>query len=198
MKTIVFDIGNVLVNWDPRLAWAEELGSLEAAQAFIDRTDFLGRNLRADGGERFADLAAELPDPADQTRLASYPARFAVTVHSLISDSWQMLRALKSRGHPVHAITNWSAETWPAGVAAWPELGTAFEVTVVSGEHRVLKPDARIFAILCEMAGVSPGDCLFIDDSLKNVAGAQAFGMDTIHFTGPDALARGLAERGLL
>ncbi len=108
------------------------------------------------------------------------------------------MERLRGRGLEIHAITNWSAETWPAGVAAHPELGQAFGVTVVSGQEKMLKPDPRIFALLCERAGLLPQDCVFVDDSLKNVAGALGSGMDAIHFTSPEALEQALTERGLL
>jgi HAD superfamily hydrolase (TIGR01509 family) len=198
MTAIVFDIGNVLVNWDPHRAFLDRLGSREAVDAFLIRADFFARNLRADAGETFADLAAELPDPADAALLADYPRHFARTVPSLIEGSWALMERLRGRGHAIHAITNWSAETWPVGVAAHPVLGRAFGVTIVSGEERVLKPAPAIFAALCARAGVAAQDCLFIDDSMKNVEGARAFGMETVHFTGPEALEAALTGRGLL
>jgi HAD superfamily hydrolase (TIGR01509 family) len=71
-------------------------------------------------------------------------------------------------------------------------------VTIVSGQERLLKPDPRIFALLCNRAGVAPSDCLFIDDSPKNGVGAQAAGMQAELFTTPDALEAALTARGLL
>lgn len=198
MTAIVFDIGNVLIRWDPHLAFLPDLGSHDAVEAFLARTAFHDRNLRADAGETFADLSAEIADPADRALFARYTARYAATVPEAIEGSWALMERLRARGHPIHAITNWSAETWPVGVAAHPRLGTAFGVTVVSGQERVLKPDPRIFAILCERAGVAPGQALFIDDSPRNVAGARAFGMQAIHFTDPAALEADLTARGLL
>ena len=198
MTAIVFDIGNVLVKWDPHLAWAEDLGSREAADAFLQRTDFFARNLRGDKGERWADLAQELKAEDDRRLLASYPDRFARTVQEKIAGSWDILHHLKGQGRAVHAITNWSAETWPVGVSVHPELGEVFGTTIVSGTVRRLKPEPEIFAHLCADAGVAAQDCVFVDDSPNNVAGAQAFGMDAIHFTSPGALERALAERELL
>jgi FMN phosphatase YigB (HAD superfamily) len=119
-------------------------------------------------------------------------------VPNAIEGSWALLDRLTARGVPVHAITNWSAETWPRGLTVHPRLGTAFGVTVVSGREGVTKPDARIFRALCDRAGVAPADCLFIDDGPQNVDGARAAGMDAVHFTGPPALERDLRERGLL
>ncbi|WP_298849663.1 HAD family phosphatase [uncultured Ruegeria sp.] len=198
MKAVVFDIGNVLIRWDPHLAWLEEMGSREAVAEFLTRIDFLERNLRADGGEVFADLAAELDDAEDRQRLSVYVERYGATVPNKIEGTWQLLYRLKEQGTPVHAITNWSAETWPVGVGAHPELGDVFGVTVVSGQEKLLKPRPEIFHLLCERAGLPPESCIFIDDGLHNVEGARAVGMDGIHFTTPQALEGALIERGLL
>ncbi|WP_050603054.1 HAD family phosphatase [Ruegeria sp. 6PALISEP08] len=198
MKAVVFDIGNVLIQWDPHLAWLDEMGSREAVAEFLTRIDFQDRNLRADGGENFTDLASELDDAEDRRRLGVYVERYAITVPHKIEGTWQVLYRLKEQGTPVHAITNWSAETWPVGVGAHPELGDVFGVTVVSGQERLLKPQPKIFHRLCERAGLAPENCIFIDDGLHNVEGARAVGMDGIHFTTPQALEGALIERGLL
>ncbi len=198
MKAVVFDIGGVLIDWQPHLAWVDILGSEEAAQAFMERTEFSARNLRADNGERFADLAQELDDPRDQAHFVSYVERYALTVENPIHGTWDVLGRLKAQGTPVHAITNWSAETWPEGLRAQPRLGEVFGTLVVSGQEKVMKPDARIFQILCERAGIAPEDCVFIDDVPRNVQGAKAIGMDGIHFTTPEALEMALTQRGLL
>lgn len=198
MTAIVFDIGNVLVNWEPHLAFLADLGDRAAVEAFFARIDFHALNLRADGGESFADLAREIADPADAALLAGYVGRYRLAVPQAIEGTWALMDRLRARGHAIHAITNWSAETWPEGVAAHPRLATAFGVIIVSGRERMLKPDPRIFALLCARAEVSAGDCVFIDDSEKNVGGARVAGMDAIHFTTPAALADALTARGLL
>lgn len=198
IRAIVFDIGNVLVRWDAALAFVPDLGTRAAAEAFLARTDFTARNLRGDAGENFTDMAGEIDDPADRALFAAYVGRYATTIPETIEGTWSLMDRLRGRGLEIHAITNWSAETWPIGVATHPRLGTAFGVTIVSGRERVLKPDPRIFALLCDRAGLAAADCLFIDDSAKNVDGARAFGMQAELFTTPDALEAALAARGLL
>lgn len=198
LKAIVFDIGNVLVKWDAHRAFLPELGSREAVEALMDRIGFPLLNLRGDAGETFADLAEEIEDPTDRALFAAYLPNYARTIPEAIEGTWAIMDRLRAKGFQIHAITNWSAETWPIGVATHPRLGTSFGVTVVSGQEKVLKPEARIFAILCERAGLEPSDCLFIDDSEKNVAGAKAAGWDAVHFTTSEALERDLTERGLL
>ena len=198
MKAVVFDIGNVLIHWDPVPAFLPELGSAARVRDFMVRVDFGARNLRADGGTPFADLAGELADPADRALLAAYPARVPATVPDEIADSWVLLDRLRAAGRQVHAITNWSAETWPAGIRAHPRLGTAFDTVVVSGQVGMVKPDPAIFRLFCARAGLAPGDCLFIDDRAENCAGAESIGMAAEVFTTPAALETALTGRGLL
>lgn len=195
---IVFDIGNVLIRWDAHRAFLPRLGTRLAVDSFLARIGFSALNLRADGGERFADLAGEIADPQDRALFASYLPNYALTIPATIPGTWALLDRLRARGHAIHAITNWSAETWPIGLATHPRLASAFDVTVVSGIERMLKPEPRIFALLCGRAGVIPADCLLIDDSDRNVAGARAFGMDALPFTTSAALEQALTARRLL
>jgi 2-haloacid dehalogenase len=197
VDTVVFDIGGVLVDWQPHLAWADDLGE-EGAKAFIARIGFDKINFACDGGARFADAAARLADPEDGARLGTYVARYTRTVPDKIAGTWEILTALKSRGTPLHAITNWSTETWPEGLKAHPELGSVFGTTIVSGKVGLLKPSVQIYRLLCERAGVEPARCVFIDDGFHNCLGAQAAGMDAIHFQGPVDLQTQLERRGLL
>mgnify|MGYP000844115753 CR=1 FL=1 len=198
IDTIVFDIGNVLVRWDPHAAFAPHLGGPDAVPAFLERIGFRALNLRADGGETFADLAATIPDAGDRALFLTYLDGHAASIREPIEESWALMERLRARGHAIHAITNWSAETWPIGLATHPRLARAFGVTVVSGIEGVAKPGPEIFARLCAKAGVAPGQCLFIDDSAANVAGARAAGMEAHHFIDAAGLERDLSARGLL
>ena len=193
---IVFDIGNVLIRWDARAAFATL--DAAAADAFMSRVGFGALNLRGDRGETFADLAAEIADEADRTLFASYLPNYAATIAEPIEGTWALMDRLRAAGHAIHAITNWSAETWPIGLATHPRLRTSFGTVIVSGQERVAKPDPAIFAVFCDSADAAPDTCVFIDDSESNVAGARAFGMDAIHFITPEALETSLIERGLL
>ena len=197
VDTVVFDIGGVLVDWQPHLAWSGEMGE-DAARAFLTRIGFEKINLACDAGARFEDAAAGLSDKEDEARLAAYVARYTRTVPDKIAGTWDLLCALKARGTPLHAITNWSAETWPEGLKAHPELDEVFGTVVVSGEVGIIKPSTQIYQLLCSRAGVAPERCVFIDDGLHNCIGARAAGMDAIHFTDAGALEAALVERGLL
>ena len=197
MKHVVFDIGAVLVDWNPVLAWSGDLG-VDGATAFLSRIGFDKLNLACDAGASFGAAAGLLDDPGDAARLAKYVERYHLTVPKKISDTWDLLYRLKERGVRVFAITNWSAETWPEGCKVHPELAEVFEVTVVSGQVGMIKPGVAIYQHLCQEAGITAADCVFIDDGLHNCVGAMAAGMDAIHFTGAPALEAALTARGLL
>ncbi len=197
-RCVVFDIGNVLVAWDPVAAFLPELGDRASAAAFLDRVGFLAWNLEQDRGRSMAEALEAVADPADRALLALYPARFAACIAQTVPGTWEVLEALAARSVALHAITNWPAELWPVALAVHPRLATAFGVTVVSGREGVVKPDPAIFARLCDRAGLAPGDCLFVDDSAPNVAGARGFGMQAHHFAGAAALRDDLSGRGLL
>lgn len=198
MTAIVFDIGNVLVTWDPVPAFLPELSSRSAVEAFLERVDFRARNLRADRGERFANLAMEIEDLDDRVLFSRYVERYAKTLGDPIEGSWRLLNRLQRRGHATHALTNWSVETWPIGQTVHPRLQDAFEITIVSGKVGLAKPERAIFDLLSRRAGIAPGTGLFIDDCPINIEGARHAGFAAHQFTGPDALEADLTQRGLL
>lgn len=198
VTNVVFDIGNVLVDWKPHLAWIEELGSRDAVESFIERTGFMALNARADAGERFADLAKEVADPEDRRRITDYVPHHSRTIMDGIEGTWGLIERLKARNVPIHAITNWAAETWPEGVKGQPRLATTFQTLIVSGVENIAKPDPQIFHLFCDRAGVAPSDCLFVDDKLENVEAAVSVGMQGAHFTTSESLETQLRDIGLL
>lgn len=197
MKHVVFDIGAVLIHWDPVLAWVDDLGDTET-RAFLQRINFDKLNLACDAGGSFSDAARALPDAEDRNRLSQYIDRYAQTVPNKISGTWDILYALKDAGVRVFAITNWSAETWPEGCRAHPELTEVFETTIVSGRVGMVKPSVALYRHFCAEAGVDAADCIFTDDGLHNCLGAKAAGMEAIHFRGAETLEADLKARGIL
>lgn len=200
ITTVVFDIGNVLIRWQPERALRRHLPQRAAALAWLDRVGFYDWNLEQDRGRSLAEalpvLAAAHPEAADY--LHDYADTFAETIREPIAGTWALAERLAARGTPLHAITNWSAELYPVARALYPRLDTLFGVTVVSGVERVIKPDPAIYRRLLARTGAAAAECLFIDDSARNVAGAQAVGMAAHHFTDPAPLEAELARRGLL
>ena len=194
---VVFDIGGVLIDWHPHLAWQDDL-SEEEIRALLKRISFGSINLACAGGARLSDVAQDLSDPQDAVRLAQYFDNYARTVLQKIEGTWDILYALKAAQVPLYAITNWSGETWQQGCKAHPELLTVFEHIIVSGQEGIIKPSRAIYQLLCERAGIGPKDCVFIDDALHNCIAAKSAGMDAIHFSDACNLQKALCERTLL
>lgn len=197
---IVFDVGNVLIRWRPERAVAEYFPDPVEAAAYLQRVGFAAWNLANDGGRSFAEGYAALlaAHPDDAEPLAGYPGRFAETIREPVEGTWALLDRLRAAGHPLYAITNFAAETWPLALEVHPRLGQVFRDVVVSGYERMLKPAPEIYRLLLARNGLEAGDCLFIDDNAANAEGARAVGMQAHHFTTPDELHADLARRGLL
>jgi 2-haloacid dehalogenase len=196
---IVWDIGNVLIRWQPEQAVAHLFPDPTEARAWLDAVDFFDWNYQQDGGRTLVEglAAMEAAHPGQSAPLESYLDHFAKTIRVPITENWDLMDRLTADGHRQFAITNFSAQTWPIALTLHPRLATAFEDVVVSGIERVLKPGPEIFRLLLDRNGLNAADCLFIDDSPANVDGARQVGMAAVHFTDPQALARELAGLGL-
>ena len=201
VDAVVFDLGNVLIEWDPRPAIAAGVGE-ERAQKFLTsgEFDFGAWNHAQDAGRTFAEAEQEAtaayPHLADEIR--SYRENFAKSMRGPIEGTVAILKQLHAAEIPLIALTNWSAETFPAAVETFDFL-ELFEDIIVSGEEGVAKPDPEIFEELEDRIRHlgSLDDCIFIDDKLANVQAATAAGMDAIAFTTPEELRADLLVRGL-
>lgn len=199
MKSVIFDLGAVLIEWDPALAFADVFTSRDAAEAWMARIGFADWNRAQDGGRSFAQgLAEARARHGDEARhLDGYLAAFPMTIEKPVAGSWEIAEALLARAVPMYALTNWSADTWPHALQLYPRLGALFRDIVVSGQVGALKPEPAIYRLLLDRNGLRAEDCIFVDDSLANVQGARSLGIDAIHFTGAESLGRELARRGL-
>ena len=196
---IVFDIGNVLLHWDPRVLYRKIFATEDEVEWFLTHVCPPSWNLEQDRGRSFADAVEEAttrhPDHAEA--IAAYHHRWHETLTHAIDGSVMILEELKSRGAPLYAITNWNQDKFRETKARYDFLNR-FRDIVVSGDERLIKPDPAIYRLLLERNGLEASTCLFIDDSPKNVAGAQAVGMKAHHFTSPENLRAALQAEGLL
>ncbi len=195
---VVFDLGGVLVHWDPRHLYRRLLPD-DGIEDFFAEVDFAAWNRRADGGARWADLVAEhsrrFPHRAEL--LAAYPARFAETLVGEVAGTVEVLHDLHREGVRLLALTNWSAETFPHARGRFPFL-ELFEDVVVSGVEGVMKPDPAVFRLLLDRHGLPAGRTVFVDDSAVNVEAAGRAGMVGLRFVGADDLRDDLHRLGLL
>jgi HAD superfamily hydrolase (TIGR01509 family) len=196
---VVFDIGNVLLRWDPRNLYRQVFEDEGTRERFLSGPLAMSFILQTDVAPSFAEAiearAAAFPEHAEALRL--FDARWIETLGGPIEENVALLRRLKANGARVHALSNFAHEKFALAAAAHPFLNE-FDVAVISGHEGVAKPDRRIFEILVERAGRLPGELLFVDDSPKNVEAARAFGIDAVLYALGVDLARAFEERGAL
>jgi len=196
----VFDLGGVLLDWNPRYLYRKLFDGDEAAmEHFLATVCTTEWNECQDAGRTFAEgTRALLPQHADKIELIeAFGKRFDELIAGPIAGAVEVLAEVKQRGVPLYSITNWSAETFPPQFVRFPFLSW-FDGIVVSGLEGVIKPDPRIFRILCERYRVAPKSAVFIDDVAANAAAAAALGIHGIHFRSPEQLRRELVAVGLL
>jgi 2-haloacid dehalogenase len=200
VNTVVFDLGGVLVDWDPRYLLREVMPGREAEMDTILR-DVLNHdwNLERDRGDSWPEamerLKAEHPAWADIFDL--YTERWAETLGGAHQDTVEILRELKQRGTPLYALSNWSAAMFPHAEDRFEWLDW-FDGVVVSGRVRMVKPERDIFDYLLSTYGLVADDILFIDDHEPNVIAARSYGIAAHHFDGADGLRDRLVSEGLL
>jgi 2-haloacid dehalogenase len=195
---VVFDVGNVLIAWDPKHLFRKIFADEARMDWFLTHVCTMDWNLEQDRGRSWAEGVAELtaqhPDWAGE--IAAYDRRWSEMVAGAIAPSVAVLDALKDSGRSVYAITNFSAEKWQDSQARFPFL-TRFDGVIVSAHEKLLKPDPAIYRRLFERYGLEPAGCLFIDDSQRNITTAASLGMLTVPFTPDTDLRAALAALGV-
>ena len=199
IEAVVFDIGGVLLDWDPRHLYRKLFDDETAMNRFLTEVCTLEWHAAHDRGvpmERScAELAAANPQHAEL--IHAWGRRSEEMVAGPISGTVEILSDLKAAGIPCYALTNMEAETYPRRVERFPFLGW-FDGTVVSAFERTAKPDAEIFEVLLARFGLTPATTVMIDDSPANLEAARRLGMQTVQFHSPAQLRRWLEQALLL
>jgi 2-haloacid dehalogenase len=200
IKTIVFDFGNVLLEWNPRYVYQRYFpDDPQGMERFLEEVNFMDWNLQQDKGRPFAEGVAALSGKFPQY------ARLIQTYHDNWTDSLgrayegtvAIMKQLKQAGYPLYGLSNWSAETFPRAREKY-DFFDLLDDFVISGDVGHVKPDPEIFRILLSKIGRPAQECLFIDDALANIDQAQKMGFATIHFQSSEQLAQSLRELGIL
>ena len=197
---VVFDLGGVLVDWNPRYLYRPLFAGDEAAmEHFLTHVCTPEWNLRQDEGRLLADAYAVLTrdHPEHKALIEAWGPGFDRMMAGPIAGTVEILGELRDRGVPLYALSNWSAETFPYARARFDFLNW-FRAIVISGELKLIKPDPRIYRHLLETHGLRPEETVFIDDAPHNVAGAKAVGIHGVQFTDPVALRSALVDLRLL
>ncbi|PWT72046.1 MAG: HAD family hydrolase [Proteobacteria bacterium] len=200
IDAILFDLGGVLIDWNPRYLYKPLFkGDDEAMEQFLADVCPPHWNVQMDAGKPFheaiAERSLEFPDHAEL--IAMWKSGWTQMLRDAVPESVEILDSLRQKGLRLYALTNWSAETFPFALERFDFLQW-FEHIVVSGDIKLAKPDPRIFQHAIERCRLTPRSTVFIDDSLKNVEAARRLGLHGIHFEDPAGLKQELQAMGVL
>jgi 2-haloacid dehalogenase len=196
---VVFDIGNVLVRWNPRNLFRKTMNDEARMERFLAAAlsmDFVSlTDIAADFSKAVRERAKAFPEFAQELHL--FDERWVETIGGPIEENVAVLRRLKAARRPVYALSNFATVKFAIARQMYGFLGE-FDHAVISGHVGAAKPDPRIFEILFERIGKRPEELVFVDDQIKNIEAARALGMPAIHFRPGVDLERELNERGAL
>ena len=180
---VVFDVGNVLLRWDPHLLYAKLIPDAEKRDWFARNVCTAAWNVEQDRGRSWEEAVALLvaQHPEWTAEIKASDERWHETIPGTVEANVAVLKELADRGDEVYAITNFSREKWAECLIRFPFL-QRFTGAVVSAHERLIKPDPAIFELLLSRYGLEAGRCIFVDDSLRNVEAARAVGMQAVHF----------------
>ena len=199
LTTVVFDLGGVLVDWDPRYLYRQLFDDPSEMEAFLADVTTVEWNAHQDAGRPWADaielLVAEHPERRELIEV--FHRRWPEMLAGEIPGTVDVLAELRATDVRLLALSNWSAELFPFARERFDFLEW-FEAIVISGDVGVNKPDRRIFEHLVERFDVEPKAALFVDDSPANVDAARALGFHAVPFTDASALRARLVRFGLL
>ncbi len=194
ITTIIFDLGGVFVDWNPKYLYRKIFDSETKIDEFLTEICTNEWNLEHDRGRPLWEGTQLLVNqyPQYEAEIRAYYSRWVEMLGGLLEETVVILEKLKKMPqYRIYALTNWSQETFPFARVLYPFL-QLFEGIVVSGDEKFIKPDARLYKILLKRYGVKADEAVFIDDSLKNVEGGEAVGIKGIHFQNPQQLKEDL------
>jgi len=200
IRAVVFDLGGVLVDWDPRYLYRRLFDSAEEMEYFLTHVCSPEWNIRQDAGRPLAEATQMLIErhPEYEEAIRAFYGRWSEMLAGDIPGTVRLLEALASRGTPrLLALTNWSHETFHFAEERFEWL-EYFEGVVVSGREKRIKPEPEFFQLLISRYGLRPQQSLFIDDNAANVFTAQQLGFQAVRFHSPDQLQIELEARRLV
>ena len=198
IDAVIFDIGNVLIEWQPERFYDAQIGP-DRRRAMFAEIDLHGMNDLVDRGGDFREVIYGWAErhPAWRAEIRMWHDRWSELAGPTIAPSVAILRALRANGVPVFALSNFGVGSFAVAERDYDFLGE-FDRRFLSGEMRMAKPDAEIYAAVEAATGLAPDRLLFVDDRLDNIAAAAARGWQTHLFDGPDGWAARLVTLGLL
>ena len=198
IRHVVFDLGQVLVRWDPEAPYRRLIPDAAERRHFLTEVCGHDWNLEQDRGRRWEDAEALLVEkfPEREEHIRSFRKFWHEMVSHSYDDSVAIMVALIDSGYDVTMLTNFASDTFREAQKMFPFLTLPRGVTV-SADVGLIKPDPAIYALHERSFGLERPATLFIDDNRKNIESAQAFGWNVVHFTNPPALRGALADHGI-
>ncbi|HEY3403074.1 MAG TPA: HAD family phosphatase [Ohtaekwangia sp.] len=200
INTIIFDLGGVLIDWNPRYLYRKLFKTEEEISWFLQNICTSEWNDQQDAGRSFEEATDELvaKHPEWESQIRAWYGRWQETINGSLQETVDILSHFKNNSnHRLYALTNWSDQTFPWALDNFEFLHW-FEGIVVSGVEKSRKPFPEFYRILFDRYKVVPQQALFIDDNIKNIEGAKAVGLHTIHFESPQKLRADLIRMRLL
>jgi len=200
IRAIIFDLGGVLIDWNPRYVYRQIFKSEEEVEWFLQNVTTMHWNEQQDEGYPLHKATEELiaKHPDWEPEIKAYYGRWIEMLGDAIHDTVEIFRQLKQTGkYKLYALTNWSAELFPHARERFDFLKW-FDGIVVSGEEKLRKPFPEFYQLVLNRYQLSPEVTIFIDDSVRNVNAANAAGMDGIIFQSAAELKEELGKRNIL
>ncbi len=200
INTVIFDLGGVLIDWNPRHLYRKIFNTEEEVTWFLENVCTGEWNDQQDAGRSFEDATEELVQkfPDHEEAIRAWYGRWQETISGPIHGTVDLLKTIKGSGkYKLYALTNWSAETFPWALDNFEFLHW-FEGIVVSGVEKTRKPFPDFYQILFDRYNINPERAVFIDDNVKNVIGSREVGLPVIHFQTPDQLKEELIKLNIL
>lgn len=198
-RALLWDVGNVIVGFDPRRLYEKLIEEPAARDRFLSHVCTLAWHIGHDSGVSFADNAAPLiaQYPQHEPLIRAWGDRFVEMVGPAVPQTEAAIEALAARGVPQYGLTNMPSEAWGPVQTLSPAF-RHFADTIVSGDEKLIKPDPAIYAVVLARTGLEPQDLLFVDDSAANIEAARALGFHVHRFEDPETLWPTLVSHGLL
>jgi 2-haloacid dehalogenase len=199
VSAVVFDLGGVLIDWNPRHLYRTLFDDDEAMEEFLASVTTQEWNTAQDAGRPWSEAVEELATryPERRALIEAYWRRWPETLGDAIAPTVAVLDELRFAGVRLFALSNWSGETFPLARPRYPFLEW-FEGIVISGDEGVVKPDPRIFAVLTDRYGLVPDETVFVDDQVGNVEAAARLGFRAIRFVDAHSLRDDLRRLGVV
>jgi 2-haloacid dehalogenase len=200
IRNIIFDLGGVLIDWNPRYVYRSIFDTEEEVEWFLNKICTMDWNEQQDRGRSLEEGTRILQEkyPKWRDQIAAFYGRWVEMLGGPIEENVKLIRKLKEENqYNLFALTNWSAETFPIAEDRYDFL-QLFQGIVVSGKEKVIKPESEIYHLLLNRYGLQAKECLFIDDNKRNILAALKQGIKSIHYTQPTDLSIALKELDII